>query len=265
MKIILILLKWCRLKFLLIQLVFSLSAQADTLFVSSIRVQDLPAGEQVKASGQKLISQPYGFTRITADTSLIQTVLHVAVHGFESEGYEWVASVSKLAQVYNHTYFYRYDWQTCPDSAAVLLSASIDSLVGLSLGTEKVVLFGHSYGGLVVTFCAALLHLNIPIEVHSIAAPLRGYSRLFKSCSLSTGPDGEVLFLPWEKGVSHFQWRTQHLLDNAFRRFKFDPQEVLFPTSTVTRLPATMDGQRLGHNWSVNWVIDEYLGIPHKP
>lgn len=245
--------------------VILIQAQEKEVAVSVLKVEDLPAGEQVKASGQKLIAQPYGFTRITTDTSLVQTVLHVAVHGFESEGYEWVASLVKLAQVYDYTYFYRYDWQTCPDSAAALLSASIDSIVGLSPGTEKVVLFGHSYGGLVVTFCAALLHLNIPVEVHSIAAPLRGYSRLFKSCSLSTGADGEVLFPPWEKGVSHFQWRTQHLLDNAFRRFKFDPQEVLLPNSKVTRLPATMDRHRLGHNWSITWVIDEYLGIPHNP
>lgn len=246
-------------------LVVLIQAQEKVVAVSTLHVKDLPVGEQVKASGQKLISQPHGFTRITADTSIIRTVMHVAVHGFESEGYEWVVSLTNLAQVYDHTYFYRYDWETCPDSAAELLTSSIDSLIGLSAGVEKLVLFGHSYGGLVVTFCASLLHLNIPIEVHSIAAPLRGYSRLFKSCVLSTGSDGEVVFPPWEKSVSHFQWRTQHLLDNAFRRFKFDPQEVLLPASGVTRLPATIDGHRLGHNWSVTWVIDEYLGIPQKP
>jgi hypothetical protein len=29
-------------------------------------------------------------------------------------------------------------------------------------------------------------------------------------------------------------------------------------------LPPTMNGHRLGHNWSVSWVVDSYLGKAHR-
>ena len=53
-------------------------------------------------------------------------------------------------------------------------------------GVEKIVVFGHSYGGVVVTGLASKLHFNIPIEIHSIASPLRGYSSLQKRFEIQT-------------------------------------------------------------------------------
>ena len=236
---------------------------ADTAY--AVHVDNLPYGNQVKSSGEKLISQPGGFTRIQSDSDYNDTVLLISVHGYKSEGYEWVAPLVKLANSFQHTFFYRYDWNICPEAAAEQLAAAISGLVGRSPGIEKMVLFGHSYGGIVVTFSASRLHVNIPVEIHVIASPLAGYTRLFKNCEISRNPDGTVKYPSWADNITHLQWRTQHKLDNAFRRFREDPQEVILLKSRVFRLPDTMDGHRLGHNWSVTWVINEFLGNPHRP
>ena len=36
----------------------------------------------------------------------------------------------------------------------------------------------------------------------------------------------------------------------------FDPQEVEIEGSIVTRLPDKYKNNRLGHNWSISWVVD---------
>ena len=53
------------------------------------------------------------------------------------------------------------------------------------------------------------------------------------------------------------QWRTIQKLDGAFKDLDYDPQEVEIKNSTVTRLPETYKGNKLGHNWSISWVADE--------
>lgn len=235
----------------------------DSIYV--LRADQLPLGDEVKSSGKRLLSQPYGFTHIKNESSHNHGTVHVAVHGLKSEGYEWVGPIVKLSEAYKYVFFYRYNWEDCPDSAAERLAVTLPGLVSRCEGAEKLVIFGHSYGGLVVTFSASKLHFNIPVEIHTIAAPLGGYSRLFKTCDLKTSSDGRVDFPAWDTNITHIQWRTQHRLDNAFKRFRYDPQETTLRDSDFFRLPATMDSHRLGHNWSITWVIDEYLDLPHRP
>ena len=238
-------------------------ASADSTAV--VHISELPVGKELKASGKKLMSRPGGFTRVEDDSSFDARNMIVAVHGWKSEGYEWVYGLRKLARQFRHTYFYRYNWEACPDSAAVVLAQQLSDLIGTAPGAERLVIFGHSYGGIVVTELASMLHLNIPVEVHTIASPLRGYGSLSKRCDPPAQRDGTLLFVQWEDNISHFQWRTQHKLDGAFKRLKIDPQDVLIAGSEVTLLPDSMNGRRLGHNWSITWVVDEFLRIPHKP
>ncbi len=230
-----------------------------------IKTADLPIAQELRASGKKLINQKYGFTRIDDDSSYDVRTVVVTVHGLKSEGYEWVYGVRKLAQQFRHTYFYRYNWEVCPDSASMFLAKQLSKLIGDSPGCERLIIFGHSYGGIVVTELASRLYLNIPVEIHTIASPLRGYAALSKRCEPEIQRDGTLMFSEWETNISHFQWRTQHKLDGAFRRLKIDPQDILITGSEVTLLPDSMNGRRLGHNWSITWVVDEFLRIPHKP
>jgi hypothetical protein len=220
---------------------------------------DLPASEQVKESGKKLINQPYGFTKIIADSAQINETLIIAVHGYDSRGYEWITSLNQLAENYNNTYFYRYDWEICPDSLGRNLADSLVTLIQSKANLNKIIIFGHSYGGLVVTYLASNIDLKIPIEIHTIAAPLAGYPRIMDKCDLQYNEYSILAYPSWKTNVSHRQWRTQKQQDGAFRDLDYDPQEIMFDNSKIILLPETMNGKRLGHNWSVTWVINNYL------
>jgi hypothetical protein len=226
---------------------------------SFLLTSDLPTGEFVKESGRKLISRPYGFTKIIADSAQIDDVLIISVHGYESEGYEWVSPLINLAEDYNNTYFYRYDWDICPDSLSNNLADLIVALIHEKSQFNKIVLFGHSYGGLVVTYLASNLDLILPIEIHTIASPLAGYSRIMDKCDLKYNKDNILVYPTLETNIKHHQWRTQKHQDGAFRNLDYDPQDISFDNSKVILLPETMNGERLGHNWSITWVINNYL------
>lgn len=244
--------------FFIIILLFSCSSNLsdkNTFLLTS----DLPAGEYVKESGKKLINQPYGFTKIIADSAPINNTLLIAVHGYESRGYEWVTSLKQLAENYNHTYFYRYDWRICPDLLGDNLADSLAILIQNKSSINKIIIFGHSYGGLVVTYLASNLTLNIPIEIHTVAAPLAGYPRIMDTCDLQYNDDNRLIYPSWDVNIAHYQWRTQKQQDGAYRDLDFDPQDINFYNSAIILLPETMNGQRLGHNWSITWVINNYL------
>jgi hypothetical protein len=226
---------------------------------SFLLTSDLPVGEYVKESGKKLINQPFGFTKIIADSAQIDDVLIIAVHGFESQGYEWVSPLINLAKEYSNTYIYRYDWNICPDSLVVNLANSIIALMQNESQFNKIVIFGHSYGGLVVTYLASELETAIPIEIHTIASPLAGYPRIMDKCELNYNADNILEYPTWETNITHHQWRTQKQQDGAYRDLDYDPQDIKFENSEVILLPETMAGQRLGHNWSITWVINSYL------
>jgi len=244
--------------FIIIVLVSScstnLSNKDDFLLTS-----DLPAGEHVKESGRKLISQPYGFTKIIAESAKINDTLIIAVHGYDSRGYEWVTSLNQLTEKYNNTYFYRYDWDICPDSVGSDLADSLAILIQSKSNLNKIIIFGHSYGGLVITYLASNLDLKIPIEIHTIAAPLAGYPRIMDKCDLQYNDYNILTYPSWETNISHRQWRTQKQQDGAFRDLDYDPQDINFDNGKIIVLPETMNGQRLGHNWSITWVINNYL------
>ena len=115
---------------------------------------------------------------------------------------------------------------------------------------EKVVLLGHSYGGILVAAFTDKWDKEIPLEAHTIAAPLKGMGALNNVCDyqIPVSIDPETTF---------YEWRTIKELDGAFRDLSFDPQEVEIENSKVIRLPETYKGNKLGHNWSISWVADE--------
>ena len=240
------------------------SGLAEGMFRDTLHVSDLEGGTNIRESGDYLMSLPAGLIQITSGAEIQDSILVFAVHGYASEGYEWITSIIELSHHFGTCYFYRYDWERCPDEVATELVSAINALSISAQPGTRILLFAHSYGGVVGAFAASQLSTGIPAELHLIAAPLAGYPRLMDACDDLRYDNQDRLVIPaWDSRIHVLQHRTVHAQDGAFRDLAVDPQVVNLPFHEIISLPPTMDGHRLGHNWSVSWVVDNYLGKPH--
>ena len=205
--------------------------------------------DDVFKSGKSLIALSYGLHDLEQATLDQQTLL-IGVHGSNSRGYEWVYPLATLNNEANLVSFFRWNDGACPGPSITILHALIDAKFEENPNFEKVVLLGHSYGGLLVAVLSDKWDKEITLEAHSIASPLKGMGSLNNACDYqipsSISPD--TIF---------YEWRTIKELDGAFKDLDFDPQEVEIENSRVIRLPETYKGNKLGHNWSISWVADE--------
>jgi len=242
---------------IIILLLFSCSGKNDNAYTLSIN--DIPSDSDVKQSGKKLIGRPFGLIKIINDQSDNDSTLIIAVHGYKSEGYEWIHFLNQFSQHYSNIYFFRYNWNNCPDEIGADFARAIDSLLLENKNTKNVKIFGHSYGGLVITYAAPRIESDKVIRLNTIASPLAGYPRIIDNCDLEYTDTNKLVYTMWNSNISHHQWRTQKDQDGAFKDMSYNPQEILLYNSNVTELPDSMDGHRLGHNWSVSWVTDYLL------
>jgi pimeloyl-ACP methyl ester carboxylesterase len=216
----------------------------------------LDAANGAKASGRRLMSIDAGLSRVDRDGD---STLLIGVHGYQSEGYEWVRPLQVLDDDTNEVHFFRWDWNRCPSDAAAELDAAIESLLNARPTIRRVVLIGHSLGGLVVAEAAYTWQRDAPLEAHVIASPLQRIGANDRCPGL---PLSDRSLAP---NSSFAQWRTRQELDGAFKDLTRDPQVVALDRSNVTRLPETYRGHRLGHNWSVSWVAETIAGDPPPP
>lgn len=216
----------------------------------------LNAADGAKSSGRRLMSLDAGLSRVDRDGD---STLLIGVHGYESEGYEWVRPLQVLDDDTNEVHFFRWDWNRCPSDAAAELDAAIENLLNTRPAISRVVLIGHSFGGLVVAEAAYGWQRSAPLEAHVIASPLQGIGANDRCPGL---PLSDRTLAP---NSSFSQWRTRQALDGAFKDLTRDPQVVELRHSNVTRLPETYRGHRLGHNWSVSWVAETIAGDPPPP
>ncbi len=221
-----------------------------------IPYSDLVEGDSVFVSGKKLISQPSGLNRVQFQNHRSDTVF-IAVHGYGSRGYEWIHPLRKMAASGWETYFYRWDWTECPQEAAQKLADAVLAVHKQKPAIRHFIIFGHSYGGVIVALLMEELPDSLSFDLHSVAAPLGGHPRLESRC-----PD-----FPKFRDVSSehlIQWRTRKIQDGAYRDLPSDPQVIDLPQSEVIRLPDSVGFMRLGHNRSISWVLDQYLGPPAR-
>ena len=214
-----------------------------------IQLNDLNAEISVKTLGERLIDLPYGLNDLEPSADDSQEIF-IAVHGGSSEGYEWIHPIRKIDTKQKHMYFYRWPDNGCFQDSAKELVNEIYTLLNQDNSFKKVILMGHSYGGILVT--DVLKHWNVvtPLEVHVVASPLLGTTMLKSICGYEP-----IKIIP--NNTLLFEWRTQHQLDSAFKDLSVDPQQINIKGSLVTVLPDTYKGNRLGHNWSISWVADE--------
>ena len=213
-------------------------------------LHELDADDGVKSSGLRLMSLEHGLHALERANDSPQDTLLVGVHGYASEGYEWVYPLQKMDSERTSTYYYRWDYKQCAEPSADSLQTALGELLKAEPGIKHVQLVGHSYGGILVSLLVENWTYGIPIEIHAVAAPLAGMGELAQHCGYMP-PDSVA------DNVTFFQWRTRHHLDNAFRNLDVDPQIINLPAASIIELPDTYRGRRLGHNWSLSWVADE--------
>ena len=229
-------------------LIFFLAGCSDAS-LPSIKISDFENNTSVKNLGMRLIDLPYGLNSMEPGLDEVQEIF-IAVHGGNSEGYEWIYPLKKINTKLRHMYFYRWPDKSCFQNSVKKLKDEITSILNQHNSLKKITLIGHSYGGILVTQLLKDWNLMTPIEIHVIASPLLGTPMLNSMCDYE--PISEI---PKESVL--YEWRTQYQLDNVFKNLNEDPQSIELNGSFVTTLPDTYKGNRLGHNWSISWVADE--------
>lgn len=228
----------------------------DSAAAGPLTLDALAHGDQAaaKASGRRLMALPLGLHRLDTTTPA-PTAAVVGVHGFESEGYEWAYPLSTLgADGQARVYFHRWDHHQCPEPMADALGRSLHELSAAEPPPRSIQVVAHSYGGVIAALAASRYRGRVPLVVDLVAAPLAGHPGMSSQCAYA-GPTAP----PADAPVTLRQWRTQQHLDGAFEDLAVDPQVVELP-GEVTRLPESYRGHRLGHNWSISWVVDHLAG-----
>lgn len=220
---------------------------------ASLTLDQISGGDQAKASGRKLMALPLGLHRLDT-TSPDPTAAVVAVHGYDSRGYEWAHPLRTTGDGTTRVYFYRWDFRQCPEPMAQALDDALDRLLKDEPGIESLRIISHSYGGIISSMVATRYDGRAPLLVDLVASPLAGHPGITSTCEY---PGAKAP--PPEAPVTLRQWRTIHAQDKAFADVDADPQIVDLP-GEVTRLPETYQGHRLGHNWSISWVVDHLAG-----
>jgi len=211
-------------------------------------ISDFTAGSDAKQLGAWLMSLSPGLYRLDSPSSSSSQMV-LAVHGYQSKGYEWIHLLTEFAGTGARIGFFRWDDTHCPEDATKSLAAVLTELAADST-LSNVQIFAHSMGGVVTGMTAEGYQGRLDLEIHFIASPLAGISVSQCAARGVTAPSSERVTL--------FQWRTQKDLDGVYKSMDRDPQVVDLP-GEMTVLPEEYNGNRLGHNWSVSWVADEML------
>ena len=195
-------------------------------------------------AGEKLIKFKPGI-HFLENYDAQQSELIIAVHGWQTKGFEWVYPLINLNKEKNRISFYRWKTNGCPNRATQELLNIIQSEID---NYSKISLIGHSYGGIVL---AKLLDNDYSknIEFHIVASGISGEPRLNSFCGyrppVRTG-----------KNVVAYQWMTQKDLDGVFKDLEIDTQIQKIEGVSAVRLPEVYKDNTLTHNWSISWLVD---------
>lgn len=214
--------------------------------------------DDVLKNGRDLMSLDYGLHYLEPQSNE-QKKLFIGVHGSNSEGYEWIYPYLTVDSSETLVTFFRYSDNFCPNKIHLKLNKEINSVLDKNKNINEVILMGHSYGGMIVSIFSYKWIREIPLTIHTVAAPLSGpvlsdpRSGLLKNICEYNPPT------MIRENIDFYQWRTIKELDGIFKDLEYDPQTVKLKGSTVVRLPNTYNGKRLGHNWSLSWVAEQIV------
>lgn len=212
---------------------------------------ELQAASDADAAGKRLMRTPMGLNRLDEPVDREGLVV-VTVHGFGSEGSEWVEPLTIFGDDDLELYFYHWQDHQCPDTGAAELRGALESLVASSPQMERLVVVAHSYGGVIATLAAQAGPLGDATELDIVASPIAGVEQMESRCGFHGVP-----VAPAGAGITWRQWRTVHEQDGAFKDMATDPQILALPEMEVVQLPGEWEGGRLGHNRSITYVATQ--------
>ena len=206
-----------------------------------------------------LINRVNGIHRLTGYTPSDSSKGIILVHGYypsnwRTKGHEWTTALKDLAESEVLVWWFKHDWNDCPEVTSQRLAIAIDSLKIKRGYLDQVYVIGHSLGGLVVSDLAEKWNSNLKLTIHAIAAPLSHYSERLNSCEVR----GKEKYT-FSDNVDYVQWRTSKYIDGAFKHLEKDPQNVDLINGDYILLPKEWNGKRLGHNLSIQLVVDQFL------
>lgn len=208
---------------------------------------------EIDDSGELLINRDYGFHLIENEKGIDSSFAMILIHGYGSLGKEWIQPIIELSSKSVQMYWYRWDWNQCPDEAQKQLLDSLLFFENNNAELDSLLIIGHSYGGLIAAMISEKWTGKIKLNIHSVAAPLAGISKVrilcdFEKEKYEVGPNTNLI-----------QWITVQSHDNVFNEYKIDPQIVNLINGKVYRLSKVWDGKRLGHNRSILFITKQIL------
>ena len=216
-------------------------------FLRSELMDELEAEEDVFKAGLKLVGLEKGL-HLLEDHPAEKDQVVIAIHGVATLGYEWVYPLSKLDTDTNLVAFYR--WAPVSTSCSTDEAQELIKIIKNEFSQySSIKLIGHSAGGFLVSNIIDSIETDQNIEAHIIASPLKGTKLLNELCGYSPLKN-------LKDSVVLYEWRTQKKLDAVYKLMPFDPQIVQIEGSIIARLPDKYKNNRLGHNWSISWVVD---------
>lgn len=189
--------------------------------------------------------------------------LYVMVHGIGGVGDEWIGVVPTLAST-GPARLYMYKWFAYTERGLILagLVAGIQRL-NQCFPEDRIVVLGHSAGGVLAAFAASRLHLGPPparVDIVTVASPLAGMGA---TGEIADDDDGAYFFndlgavrhgYPAARpGVHVLHLRTQYPADRVMKptRGGYSPNAIsaVVKGARIVDLPPT-----LGHDDSLLYV-----------
>ena len=187
-------------------------------------------------SESALIKLPFGLHRIEPESANAERMI-IAIHDLNSIGFEWVHPLQLMDDELTDSYFLRWNPSECPSASIEALNEKLTSLLDSDETVKKVTLVGHGLGGVYLSQFTREWKSLVPLDVHVVAAPLRGNIGVFQEEDC-----GEILPKRLPPTIRFFQWRIALAQSEFFKEQKEDPQEIELQGSLVISLPEIFAG-----------------------
>lgn len=207
----------------------------------------LPLPDQ-RSRPSTLMELPLGLHRIESQSKKADRLL-VAIHDANSLGFEWIRPLQRMDDDSTDSFFIRWNTKECPKASQQELSKKILSLVDSSHTIDEVTLVGHGLGGVYLSQFARDWKSQVPINVHIVAAPLRGTLGIFNEQDC-----GEILPKQLPPTIRFFQWRIDSTQYDLYQKMSEDPQEVDLDGSLVIALPEVYIGKTVDPTYALEIV-----------